>query len=366
MTNAQRPGDAAMKRFPLYRAEGGHRRLGRLHGEQAAEKIKAHLDYMSTQLKLSPDEIRERAARFEPLFERHCPHLLEELAGLAEGAGIELAEAVAVNTRSALASAEEGGCTAFVVGKRGAAEREILIGQNSDMLPAMLDFAYVLHLRPEGKPEALMWTFGGMIGYHGINSHGIGQFANDLGGGPTSRFAMPHYPLKRLMLERERLDEVVELLRTIPVWANANYVLCDGAGEILDIESTSVGCELISDEGVGYLAHSNHFIGPVHATPENHERSAADSFTRLQRMNELVRGRFGAVTVDDLKSFLRDRAGDPSGICRFAQTTDPEADWQTAGMTIASIIAEPAQRRLHVAFGNEAETPFVAYSMDED
>ena len=49
--------------------------------------------------------------------------------------------------------------------------------------------AYVLHLQPRNKPEVLIWTFGGMIGYHGMNSVGIAHFANALGGGPAGKFA---------------------------------------------------------------------------------------------------------------------------------------------------------------------------------
>ncbi|MEZ4571425.1 MAG: hypothetical protein R2849_14065 [Thermomicrobiales bacterium] len=42
-----------------------------------------------------------------------------------------------------------------------------------------MDFGYVLHLKPDDKPETLFWTFGGMIGYHGLNAAGVAQFAND-------------------------------------------------------------------------------------------------------------------------------------------------------------------------------------------
>lgn len=64
------------------------------------------------------------------------------------------------------------------------------------------------------------------------------------------------------------------------------------------------------------------------------------------------------------QTILRDRHGDPNGICRIAQTDSPQADWMTAGMTVASIIAEPDKRCLHVACGNQAESPFEVYSMN--
>lgn len=350
-------------RFPLYRAEGTHRELGQQHGEQAKQQIAAHLDFMCATMKLSREELRRRALTFQPIFEKHCPHLVDEIEGLAEGARVSFADALATNIRGALTKAPDGGCTSFVVGGRGTKDGEILIGQNSDVIPPVMEFCYVLHLKPEGKPETLMWTFGGMIGYHGINSRGVGNFANDLGGGPEPCFAMPHYPVKRLMMECESLDEVLQLLKDIKLWCNGNYVLCDGEGGILDVEATPDGPNVLRDEGAGFIAHSNHFVCSKHATDQNHQQSAADSFSRLVRMNELIEPQLGELTVDHFKQFLRDRDNDPSGICRFAQTTDPEADWRTAGMTIGSIIAEPAKRRLHVAVGNKAETPFEVYEM---
>ena len=349
--------------FPIYRAAGSHRELGRLHGEQAKEQIHGHLDGMCRTEKWTRVELQKRASQFHPLFQQHCPHLLDELEGLAEGAGISLAEAIATNTRSVLTTSSSDGCTSFAVAPSASADGQVLVGQNSDMLPETSDWAYVLHLKPEGKPETLMWTFGGMIGYHGFNDRGVGQFANDLGGGPARRFGMPHYPIKRLMMECTDLTQVRELIERIPVAVNANYVLCDGLGEILDVEMTTEGAQLLSDQGRGFLAHSNHFVCKAYATQENFSESAADSFTRLDRMNQLMQSRDGNLARADLEEFLRDRQNAPTAICRSAQTTDPDASWMTAGVTVASIVAEPAKRQMHIAKGPAEDAPFVTYEM---
>lgn len=353
-----------LRAFPCYEARGAHRDVGRQHGEQAAEQIHEHLDLISRSLKLSRHQMAAGALRFQPLFEQYCPHLLDEILGLAEGARISYADALAVNVRSALKLVPDTGCTAFVVAGRGTSRGRILAGQNSDVVPAVMRLGYGLIVRPADKPAALMWTFGGMIGYHGINSRGVAQFANDLGGGPQSRFALPHYPLKRLMLECETLEEIVTLFRRIPLCFSGNYVVCDGRQQILDIEATPEGIELVTDGGVGFIAHSNHFVCSRFATQVNHTASASDSFTRLERMNQLIQTRFGKLDVDDCQSFLRDRAGEPSAICRSAQTSDPEADWTTAGITVASIVAEPEVGQLHVATGNHPEAPFVTWSLN--
>src|SRR5205823_5170693 len=94
--------------------------------------------------------LQDRALRFLPLFEEHCPHLVEEIRGLAEGAQVSLAEALAVQVRGELGQLRAEGCTTFVVSGRGTASGQTLIGQNSDMEPEVAALGYVLRLLPAG------------------------------------------------------------------------------------------------------------------------------------------------------------------------------------------------------------------------
>jgi isopenicillin-N N-acyltransferase-like protein len=339
--------------YPLFHAEGSHRELGRQHGEQAEGQIHAHLDLMTEAGPLSRKELRRRALTFQPLFEKYCPHLLEEIRGLAEGARIPLAEALAVNIRGELSHAPQEGCTAYVIGRKGTAQGEMLAGQNSDMESAIPSLGYMLRLKPVNKPGVLMWTFGGMIGYHGMNSAGVAHFANALGGGPASAMGLPHYPVKRMMLECGHVDQVVRLLRTAPLASNGNYVLCDGDGNLLDIEATTAGAEIITDRQAGFLAHTNHFLCSRYARRENYAKSWKDSFPRLDRMNSLVQSKFGALSVDDIKRFLADHTGYPTSICRHDGNSQ----------TVASIISEPRRRRMHVGVANPCRNRYVTYEL---
>ena len=349
---------SAVPQYRLFQVEGTHREMGRQHGEQASKQIRAHVEQMGR----SRDQLQAQATRFKPLFEKHCPHLLDEIAGLAEGAGVTLAEALAVNIRGELRKAEAEGCTTYVIGRRGTANREILAGQNSDMGQQSIDLGYILHLKPKSKPQVLIWTFGGMIGYHGMNSAGVAIFENALsenGAVPPGQFAMPHYPVKRMILEYSTLDAALGLFRRIPLASNKNYVMCDGSGAILDVESTTAGPELMRDEGAGFLAHSNHFVCSRYANKERQDASLPDSRKRLDRITELIRADFGLVTVDRMKAHLSDHSDHPTSICRHPQT--PRVGPQR---TVASMIAEPAFRRMHVALGNPCNSRYVTYSMD--
>ncbi len=339
--------------YPLYRARGTHPELGRQHGEQAARQIKAHLEMMRAGTKLSQEQFRRRAARFRPMFERYCPHLLEEMRGLGEGAGIAFEDAMACSIRGELSSASSEGCTTYAIGRRGTAEHDVVAGQNADMGAQMMPMAYMLHLEPVGKPAVLIWTFGGMLGYHGMNSAGVAHFSNALSGGPASQFGMPEYVYERLMLECSSVEQVIDSLRKLPLASNENFMICDRQGDIADVEATTAGLEILHDSGAGYLAHTNHFLCQRYATADNLEKSLPDSAPRLDRINALIKSRYGSVEVDDIKRFLADHSGSPTGICRHG-----------GGMrTVVSLISEPARRRMHVASGNPCERNYVTYSV---
>jgi isopenicillin-N N-acyltransferase-like protein len=348
--------------YPLIRASGPPLELGRRHGARAARPIRAFVDYLADSLGVTHAELCRRALRFQPLFERYCPQLLDEIQGLAQGAEIDFALALAVQIRGELGLVPDDACTSFVIGPRGTADGNILIGQTSDTPAEIEQFAYVLHLEPDNRPPLLMWTFGGMLGYHGINAAGVGQFANSLGGGPAWKFALPHYPLKRLLLECTTASAALELFQTIPVCSNGNYVLC-AEGEIADVELTSNGPQVLRDEGRGFLAHANHFLCGGEACRENFDRSLPDSFARQDRIVRLIEERFGTLTVGDLARILSDHEGFPVGICRHPHQGAGDRVLPNTGKTVAAIIAEPAHGRLHVARGNPCENPFVTFSI---
>jgi len=348
--------------YPRFDAAGSPRELGTGHGEQAATQIRGYLRYLTGSLGLTGDAVRQRALRFLPLFEQHCPALLEEVRGLAEGAGIEFADALALQLRGELAGVGDHACTTFAIGPRGTADGTILIGQTSDTPAELEQFGYVLHLAPDDRPELLMWTFGGMLGYHGLNARGVAHFANALGGGPAWKFGLSHYPLKRLFLECTSADEILELCRRVPVCSNGNYMISDRE-RILDVELTSAGPFPQDDQGAGFLAHSNHFLCAPHACRENFEQSLPDSFPRLDRMRELISEKFGRLTVAGLQQILGDHEGHPVGICRHPHSGTGDRILPASGRTIAAIVAEPAHGRLHIARGNPCERPFATYSL---
>ena len=82
--------------FPHFTLRGGHREIGRQHGEALRPLIRAHLELIYTQgaqkSQLAPETARRWARPFGPVIGSAAPHFLEEIEGLAQGADIEPAE----------------------------------------------------------------------------------------------------------------------------------------------------------------------------------------------------------------------------------------------------------------------------------
>ncbi|MBS0262832.1 MAG: hypothetical protein JSS02_12840 [Planctomycetes bacterium] len=351
--------------FPVFTARGAPHELGHQHGCQARDLIRDFLELLQSSLALSTVELERRALRFLPLFKQYVPHLIPEIEGLAAGAGLTFPAALALQLRGELGCIPDAGCTTFVIGPRGTASGDVLIGQNSDTIPEIERLAYVLRLRPESGPALILWTFGGMLGYHGMNAAGVGHFANSLGGGPAWKMGLSHYPVKRRLLECSDLRSVRTLLQNTPVCSNGNYVLCDGRGEIADIELTSAGPLELSDAGVGFLVHANHYLCAPHACPANFSQSLPDSFPRQDRLQHLIAAKFGTVTVADLRDFLSDHSGYPVSVCRHPHDGPADSILPPSGKTVAALIAEPARGVLHIARGNPCSQPWTTYPLDE-
>jgi hypothetical protein len=93
--------------FPHFTLRGSHREVGRQHGEALRPLVRAHLDLIHAQgaqnSRLEPETARRWAQAFGSVIGAAAPHFLEEIDGLAQGAGIEPAEALLLQVRQEVA-----------------------------------------------------------------------------------------------------------------------------------------------------------------------------------------------------------------------------------------------------------------------
>jgi isopenicillin-N N-acyltransferase like protein len=304
---------------------------------------------------VTPDELCRRAMLFVPAFEEWAPSVLEEIKGVAAGARVPFAEALLANVRGEVGnvSAAQDGCSAFAVSRTTANERQILLGQNSDQDAEFEPLAVVLHVVPDDAPSAIMITFAGLVGYHGLNEFGVAHGANAVSVG-TWRMGLPHYPFKRMILEQESVEEVVTLARRLPLCSGGNYVVCDGAGRIADLEIIPErdGVRVLEPEH-GLVVHTNHLLHPDFAPRDRLVGLLPDSPTRLDVLHATLSNVAESDGLSGVMSALQQHCDDGKGICRH----------EPGMKTILSFVADAAGRALYARRGNACSGPYTRYSI---
>ena len=338
--------------FPLIEVSGSPYEMGYQHGAQAADLVKKYLTWIEKLTEMSRDILCRNAMVFLPLIKALSPDLVEEIEGLADGANISFEESVLCQVRAEASRKPDGGCTAFALTRTATDNGKTLAGQNQDLEPEYADIAILLRVKPDGnKPRALMFTFAGQLGYSGMNQYGVAHFANALYDFQW-QFGLPHYPLKRILLEQPNIDACISLLTQHRTCSAANKVICDGHGQIRDVEIHPTGIALFNDESPDHLLHANHYLTPEFVNYESY--SLKDSTSRLSRMRSLVKQNWGQISVETMKEILADHLGDPAGICRHG----------AVGMhSISGYIAEPSVGLLHVRCGHGCTGSWKTYEV---
>ena len=338
--------------FPLIEVKGNAYEMGRQHGEQAGALVKKYLLWIERLTGKERDFLCKNAIRFIEVIERLSPKYIEEVQGLADGAGISFPEALLCQVRTQALYIGKEGCTAFALKGEATLNGEVIIGQNQDLEPEFSDVVIVLRVCPtDGRPRALMLTFAGQLGYSGMNEFGVAHFANSLFGCEL-HVGIPHYPMKRVILEQRTVKDAIRLIRQHRTCAAGNLVLADGQGEIADVEIRPEGIAIYNDEHPDMRLHSNHYVAPEFIPFE--DNSVPDSPARLSRLRALVRSAWGKITVDVMKEFLGDHEGDPAGICRHGASS-----WHT----LFGYIAEPTKKLFHLRRGHGCLGTWTTYQV---
>lgn len=357
---------------PLIQATGSRFEIGHAHGEQARELAHGTLAWSFRQLQaagLGHDDALAGAMQLLDIVRAATPELVEEIRGIAEGARMTVAEAAVINTRYELlfldrrggAIHPRGECTLMGIDPSRTADGHPLIAQNVDLDATSARYWIMLCVRPPGGPRILTATLAGMLAQEGINSAGLalcGSMIRCPGwrtGYPSRKF------LRRRVLEQRSVADAVDAIRTAPRRASShNLMLADAHGDLVDVETTVDDVRLVRASR-GLLAHANHYVSPDSDAANACIGDYLDnSKERCDRMAELLAGVDEPFTPGIAMRLLRDHAGRERAICRHAEHDEVGAH------TNVAVVAQPARRRLHVAFGPPCQNGFSTYQLDDD
>jgi isopenicillin-N N-acyltransferase like protein len=277
------------------------------------------------------------------------PDLVEELEGIASGAGQPVESLLAVNARTELLAQAGGECSLVAAVSDGACT----VAQNWDWHPDLRDSLVLWTVRqPSGRWFATL-TEAGMLAKVGLSSAalccGLNFLRCSADGGLEG---VPIHVLLRVLLDRTgTLPDALELLARTPVAASSCITLgwADGAeAAVVAAELSPGGCELVWPDAADRIVHTNHFLVPP---PRGRDLEVAESPSTLLRRWAVARdARRGADGAG-----LCSHAGAPESPCRHDDGTLP---WAQRRATLASIAMEPGARRMRIAAGPPCETPF--------
>jgi len=341
--------------------------IGYHHGKEGKERIKNFLNIILNHGKgLIPNLTREKALSqvkiYIPFIEAYAPHLAKEIKGIADGAKISLGEAYLLQVRAEFTqltieeeSAREG-CTSFAIHKNMTDDGEVWVGQNLDLAPFYKDFGVMLHITPEKGPVILCYSQIGSVAHAGINSAGIGWAANALFSSGW-RPGVPRPILYRMIMEKDNLSEAIKAVTDAKRASSCNYLISHKSGEIKDLETTVDHYGILSPER-DIMVHANHF---VHLDMIQFEKRPIEKLEnskfRENRFRHLITRHQVKLSIEKVKEFLTDHELYPKAVCTHAEGNP----WNI--MTIASIIAQPADGLMHVSCGQGCRNKYITYSL---
>jgi isopenicillin-N N-acyltransferase-like protein len=340
--------------FPRIKVCGSAFERGQQYGAQAAERVKRSVtlyrEIFEHYAGWDWDAVTAHAQSYAPAIQAYRAHFLEEMRGIAEGAGLAIEDILALNVRTeimfaavaraAVARPTARECTAFVALPEAMANGHTLVGQNWDWKPDTAQTVVLLEAEPEEGPRFITAVEAGLLAKTGMNSVGIGLVTNALvtdqdKGEP----GVPYHAVLRAILESETMSHALSAITVHPRASSANYLIAHRDGEAINVEAAPGDYSRVftafPQEGV--YSHSNHFICPGFDLKDVELWNGPGSLFRQHRLQKYLQRQRGMCDAETLQEALADHFNAPYGICSHE---DPHAPPVEDYVTILSIIMD--------------------------
>ncbi len=209
------------KRFDYLEVKGSYRRIGLQTGmffeKHIKEIIRRRKDWHRQLVyQLNSKKGKHLSGEMLRLTKKYFPHILEEIEGIAEGAGIsfEYFWAMTIKSELSLLNEEETpGCSTIFVNDGD----KMWLFHNEDGGAPYRDIMYTLRVVPPSGVEYISMVYPGIITGNGpsMNSSGIIQTTNYIGSN-ESTVGLPRYVIGRAILEAKSMNEAIQIATISP------------------------------------------------------------------------------------------------------------------------------------------------------
>jgi isopenicillin-N N-acyltransferase like protein len=342
--------------FPVVECSGSPYEIGYMHGSrvktQVENTVREYKCMFATRFGADWNTVKSFSRKYIDPINWCDEELTEEIKGIADGAGMEFEEILAINARTEIINRGKAtgtladGCTSFAVLPGASSDGDTIIGQNWDWKSCLMESPVILRILQGNKPDVLMVTEAGLIGKTGFNSRGIGVCFNAIWT-CNNKIGVPTHVLLRRILNSHNHKEAVYALCEAEGAGPANYLIAGSGGDAVDIEYDAGDYTMIFAQN-GIIAHTNHVIGSTPACGSSSSKDAPDSYIRLIRLKESLGSRKMSISVEHIKEALSDHVGYPDSICRHV---NPANDLVNREATLFSVIMNLDKKEMHLAQG---------------
>jgi isopenicillin-N N-acyltransferase like protein len=351
-------------RLNIVECGGGPYEIGRQWGEGCRESLQHSLAMLYAGLEHGPfrankGNVWDAAVTFLGAVRNFDPYGFEVLSGQAEGSGMVLEEALALQCSLEIAfnyGKIMGLCTSFALAGKATQGGKTILGQNVDWHPdSAID---LLRVRHDSGIREFVICLSGSPCYH-MNSAGIGNCVTlTLGPLGDMKQQVPlAFSISRAM-RQPRIGFALAILRR-QARGLAYFHLADSAGSMTGIEAVSDDINLILPVN-DVLVHANHYETERFKAADWTPQLIPDTCARADRMRDRIAGDYGTITAEAMMGILADHEGHPNSICRHV---DPEKPPEMASTSRASFVMVPAEGLMYIAAGPPCECAFVEYRL---
>ncbi len=367
------------KDFRVIMLEGSAKERGRAHGETLRKDIQAMggewKEQIYQDLQLDPECFLQQLVEetnFLPAVKRWTPALLEEVEGIAEGAGVDFNTIFArqlsdeepwfrMEKKLGRSWGNAEHCSA--IGSDPQGDLPALAAQNMDT-PAYYDGYQVLfHIKyPESPLEVFMFTIAGKINLAGMSNARLAICCNTVLPLNYAKDGLPEDFVVRGALEQPSLSAAVDFMHGIKHASGQNYLM-GGPEHVLSLEcSANQVVEYAIFPGADRVWHTNHPLVNDDCSIHEHRLALLPEDERAQwrdstgeRSNTHARFNYleqqlcdpaEVITIERIKGHL---SSHQAPVCHHSDQKI------TLGCLIMELGETPA---LHLAPGPPCSTPF--------
>lgn len=356
-----------LKRLPLIQVYGSHHQMGCQIGEACREQVihsieNAHtlIDDAYDHLQLTWEGAQIQARKYVPFAEERYPQYVEELRGIAFGAGVSFDDVAVVNAMEAVTmdALHLTKCTSMGVSQEHTANGNVLVAHNEDWLPEDESDVYMVHARPDDEPPFLAMTYGALLPNIGINAHGIAQCCDSVS--PSdSRVGIPRVLVSRAVLAARTPSEAIHHALVRQRAAGYNHLIVHESGEMYNVEVSARRFALLpSDDGL--IVHTNHYLDPQMKAIENDPDELIATRVRYLRALRLLK-QTPMHTVNSLQNIQKDHINHPDSICNHINAPK---NWLDRSKTVTAMVIDMTNRQIHATWGNPCENPYFTYQLN--